>query len=205
MSNIIIPTSYIPSVAYMSLLMRHRDAIVEVCETFPKQTYRNRAEILTSNGILRLSVPVVRTNGNHTLTRNIGISYAERWNVQHVRAIESAYNASPYFMYLWDGLNDILMRKHDRLLDLNEEVLVYLIKILGVEVCLRKSEDYQEDVGDKNDYRNMFAHGNGEVNMPSYYQVWGERYGFCANLSVIDLIFNIGPAESKEYLEKLNW
>lgn len=210
MNNLLIPTSYLPPIGYMALLSNTMNATVEVCETFQKQTHRNRCEILTSNGKMRLSVPVVRTNGNHTLTKDIGISYAERWNIQHIRAIESAYNNAPYFMYLWDDLKKILLKRHEKLIDLNQEVINYLFSKLSITCQMQYSEEYVSgqlaaDGGKWLDMRGMFAHKSEAENKRCrpYYQVWNDRCEFHPNLSVIDLLFNIGPKESMEYLKVL--
>lgn len=210
MNNLLIPTSYLPPIGYMALLSNTMNATVEVCETFQKQTHRNRCEILTSNGKMRLSVPVVRTNGNHTLTKDIGISYAERWNIQHIRAIESAYNNAPYFMYLWDDLKEILLMRHEKLIDLNQEVINYLFSKLSITCQMQYSEEYGSgqqaaDDGKWLDMRGMFANRSEAENnrCKPYYQVWNDRYEFHPNLSVIDMLFNIGPKESMEYLKVL--
>ena len=246
MNHLLLPTSYLPPLSYVALLLKSPCATIEIHETYPKQTHRNRCEIMTANGIMRLSVPVVRTNGNHTPTSDITISYAERWNIQHIRAIESAYSMTPYFLYLWDDLKAILLRRHDRLIDLNSEIMRYLFTKLNISCKLQYSEDYvtpQQAASNKQlDMRNMFAHNpSSEANpltqlshksesntelaqvLPSrrdndserrhssiqafkqlkYYQLWADRLGFCPNLSIIDLLFNIGPAEAKKYLEQL--
>lgn len=240
MNELLLPTSYLPPISYLAHLVNRSSATVEVRETFPKQTHRNRCEILTSNGIMRLSVPVVRTNGNHTLTQDIAISYAERWNIQHIRAIESAYNTSPYFLYLWDPLKAILLGCHERLIDLNTKLMNYLLSKLSIECEISYSEEYHNEQPSPDsdqwlDLRDMFAHNNintpvtqpsnpSTINIPTpkptqsptfkpqlstfnfqkYYQVWSDRHGFCPNLSILDLLFNIGPAESHNYLKSLS-
>lgn len=257
MNTLLLPTSYMPPLNYVALLLKSSCAIIEIHETFPKQTHRNRCEILTSNGIMRLSVPVVRTNGNHTLTQDITVSYAERWNIQHIRAIESAYNTAPYFLYLWDPLKAILLERHERLIDLNTKLMDYLLSKLSIECQLNYSEEYLSgqqtaDSTQPLDLRDMFAHNKGinPIEQPSnpspinlstnsaikseqsesllsfshrsrmtpngdnqrinnsayqnpYYQIWADRHGFCPNLSIIDLLFNLGPAESRNYLKAL--
>ena len=222
MNQLLLPTSYLPPLNYVALLLKSPCATVEIHETFPKQTHRNRCEIMTANGIMRLSVPVVRSSGNHTPTSDITISYAERWNIQHIRAIESAYSMTPYFLYLWDDLKAILLRRHDRLIDLNSEIMRYLLAKLNISCQLQYSEDYvnpqQASNNQQLDMRNMFAHNPSSEANPSnplthssiqafkqlkYYQLWADRLGFCPNLSIIDLLFNIGPAEARKYLYSL--
>jgi hypothetical protein len=153
---------------------------------------------------------------------------------------------TPYFLYLWDDLKAILLRRHDRLIDLNSEIMRYLLAKLNISCQLQYSEDYvspqQAANNQQLDMRNMFAHNpSSEANpltqlshksesntelaqvLPSrrdndserrhssiqafkqlkYYQLWADRLGFCPNLSIIDLLFNIGPAEAKKYLEQL--
>lgn len=228
MNTLLLPTSYMPPLNYVALLLKSSCAIIEIHETFPKQTHRNRCEILTANGIMRLSVPVVRTNGNHTLTQDITVSYAERWNIQHIRAIESAYSMTPYFLYLWDDLKAILLKHHDRLIDLNSEIMTYLLSKLSISCQMQYSEEYVtgQQAADSNqllDLRDIFSHtkSNNPLNQPSnpspiphqhlnistshppYYQIWADRHGFCPNLSIIDLLFNLGPAESRNYIKTL--
>ena len=95
-------TAYFPPISYVAAMLNKQVVVVEQYETFPKQTYRNRAVVATANGLLPLSVPVVRTNGNHTYTKDMDICYNENWAAKHWRAIESAYNSSPYFLYYKD-------------------------------------------------------------------------------------------------------
>ena len=61
-------TAYLPPVAYMAAMAANDVVDIEVCETYAKQTYRNRCTILTANGPLDLTIPIVRPHGNHTAT-----------------------------------------------------------------------------------------------------------------------------------------
>ena len=94
-------TAYLPPIAYVAALMQHDDVLIETKETFPKQTYRNRAEIMTAGGVRTLTVPVIRDN--HSRTEEVGIDYKERWNIVHLRTLTAAYSASPYFLYYKDS------------------------------------------------------------------------------------------------------
>ena len=138
----LLSTAYLPSVAYMAVLARHSSVAIEQKETFPKQTFRNRAAIATGNGVLMLNVPVVRLYGNHTRTEQMTLSYIEPWHIRHWRAIVAAYSAAPYFLYYRDELEQILMQRHERLLDLNDALLHYLLKKLKVDCQITYTDTF---------------------------------------------------------------
>lgn len=201
----LISTAYLPSIEYMALLAKHPVVAIEQHETFPKQTFRNRTQIATGNGVLTLNVPVSRPDGNHTSTNNITVSYHEPWNVRHWRAILSAYNAAPYFLYYRDGLEAILLKRHELLIELNSELTQYLMDKLKIECSLEFSSSYVQSEADFRDLRVKLTAKQKltDLRFPSYSQVFGSRYGFVPNLSVIDLLFNLGP-EAKGYLMHLS-
>ena len=204
----LLSTAYLPSVAYMAVLARHGSVAIEQKETFPKQTFRNRAAIATGNGVLMLNVPVVRPHGNHTRTEQIILSYNEPWHVRHWRAIVAAYSAAPYFLYYRDELEQILMQRHDRLLDLNDTLLHYLLKKFKINCQITYTDtftppsptDLRTLLTDKHTLpilNSQFSIFNSQF--PSYSQVFDTRLGFLPNLSAIDLLFNLGP-EAKQLL-----
>lgn len=197
----LISTAYLPTVRYMSVLAKYGGAIIEQHETFPKQTFRNRTTIATGNGLMMLNVPVSRPSGNHTTTAEMVVSYHEPWNIRHWRAIASAYNAAPYFLYYKDELDEILMHRYDHLLHLNEALLHYLLKKLKITCQLEYSQTFIRETESYIDLRDSLTakRDNPDNTYPHYSQVFESRHGFLPNLSVIDLLFNLGP-EAKSYL-----
>ncbi|MBR5354158.1 MAG: WbqC family protein [Bacteroidales bacterium] len=185
----------------MSVLAKYGAAIIEQHETFPKQTFRNRTTIATGNGLMMLNVPVSRPSGNHTTTAEMVVSYHEPWNIRHWRAIASAYNAAPYFLYYKDELDEILMHRYDHLLHLNEALLHYLLKKLKITCQLEYSQTFIRETESYIDLRDSLTakRDNPDNTYPHYSQVFENRHGFLPNLSVIDLLFNLGP-EAKSYL-----
>ena len=154
-NNPIFSTAYFPPIAYVAEAMANDTIVMESFETYPKQTYRNRAVIATANGVLGLTVPVVKTNGNHTYTKDIEICYTENWALKHLRAIESAYNSSPYFLYYKDDVANILSKKQRTLLELNMDILAFVFKKLRVKTNVVFSDDYTDNYS--SDYRNTFS------------------------------------------------
>ena len=197
-------SAYFPPVSYVAALLQSNSIVVEQYETFPKQTYRNRTVIATANGLLALTVPVVRTNGNHTYTKDMAICYNENWALKHWRAIESAYNSSPYFLYYKDEVEVILNKQHATLIELNMDILAFVVKKLKVKKEVILSDDYISQIGEGTiDYRNHFSPKNKELlSLPEYDQVFEDRYGFQSDISILDLIFNLGP-DSLGYLKEV--
>ena len=136
-------TAYLPPIAYVAALSTHREALIEVMETFPKQTYRNRTEIMTAGGVRTLSVPVVRNN--HSRTEEVGIDYKERWNIIHLRTIAAAYSASPYYLYYKDELEEILMQRYERLVDLNDALLQWILRTLKSDCQVHHTQEFVKD------------------------------------------------------------
>lgn len=194
-------TAYLPPISYFVLLAKEEHIVIEQFETFPKQTYRNRTVILTANGPLSLSIPVVRTKGNHTMTCDIEVSYAENWPIKHWRAIESAYNASPYFLYYKDGLQKIILTPQKSLLQLNKNLLEYLLKKTKITTQVSYSMDYTKEGTVERDYRNTFSPKvpTRGIILPEYDQVFESKMPFHADMSILDLLFNLGP-DTKSYL-----
>ena len=201
MSVALFSTAYFPPVAYMAAMMRYDEVLIEAKETFPKQTYRNRMVIMTAEGVRTLSVPTLRSN--HSRTDEVGIDYKERWNVVQWRTLTAAYAASPYFLYYRDDLKALLLARYERLLDLNQAAMVWLLKKLKRECRLTLTTDYRPDADE--DYRTRFSPKVPlpAASFPPYYQVFADRQPFVPNLSVLDLLMNLGP-EAKEYLIQLS-
>ena len=202
--TIIFPTAYFPPISYFALLINYNKVLVEHLETFPKQTFRNRCEILTGSGKLNLVVPVSRPNGNHTLTRDIEICYRENWPAHHWKSIWSAYRSSPYFNYYVDLVHPLFMKKENSLSVLNRDILLLLCKIAGIHTEFSFTDEYMKEPGDITDYRRAFSPKKERhfYHYREYPQVFMHNSGFQNDLSILDLLFNLGP-ETKEYLKSL--
>ena len=147
-------TAYLPPIAWVASMMQHTgQVLIEAKETFPKQTYRNRMEIMTAGGIRTLTVPVIREN--HSRTEEVGIDYKERWNIIHLRTLSAAYSASPYYLYYKDDLEALLTTRYERLMDLNKALLTWVFRLLKTDLQLQRTESYQREY--TLDYRNIFS------------------------------------------------
>ena len=188
----IFPISYLPSIQYVSFFLKEDNPKIELFETYQKQSCRTRCRVMTANGIQTLTVPVIKANGNHTLTKDIEISYKESWQQIHLRCLESAYRKSAYFDYYFPYLEKIYKQKFNTLVELNDYSFKVILKLLKVNKEYSYTEDFEKIINN-NDYRISLSK-NEENNFETrpYYQVFADRHGFVPNLSIVDLLFNEG-------------
>jgi hypothetical protein len=190
----------------MAEVLREDRLVIEAWETYAKQSIRNHCDICGPNGRQRLTIPVIRTNGNHTLTRDVRVSYHQPWNIFHWRSIETGYNNSPFFLYYRDEFQPVFERRFDFLIDLNMAFLGVLLGIFQKKPLVLYTENFSRHRQGETDLRTAFSKsgiraGSGQ-NQGIYPQVFAERHGFSPGLSTIDLLFNIGP-ESINFLTSL--
>lgn len=205
MKPVLLTTAYLPPISWMAVAIQSGSIELEIHETYPKQTFRNRCNIATSSGILSLSVPVKRINGNHTKTCDIHIDNSKNWQQLHWRSILTAYNKSPYFLYYRDLIEPVFFMKQELLVDLNTELLKTILKIIGSKNIIVHNTDKYLLTPEYDDLRNSFhpKYSNKDVwcELPRYIQSFEEYHGYLPDLSIIDLLFNLGP-DTLTYLTK---
>lgn len=192
---LLINTAYLPPAGYMATIADRSDVMLEVMETYRKQTCRNRCTIYGPNGRLHLTIPVEKPGGNHTQTRDILISRHESWQRTHWRTIQTAYNNSPFFLYYQDAFEPYYHRTYRFLIDFNLELLQLLSGILKIQVKFGVTDSFRKMSGGPDDRREHitgFFCGQKRQIAP-YTQVFSPVHGFIPELSVIDLLFNCGP------------
>lgn len=191
-SPLIIPP-YAGNIQYYSLFAHSKEVLLERNAHYVKQTYRNRCQILTANGVMNLTIPVEKVSGEKMLDKDVKISPTD-WQRVHWTAIESAYNNSPFFLYYEDDIRPMYDKKYDFLLDFNLELQEKLVSLLGLTTEFKLTENYIDSY--ENDLREVlspkYKGDYPNFNPESYYQVFKEKYGFVENLSIYDLLFNMG-------------
>ncbi len=204
--NIILSTAYFPNIRYVSKLLCSDTVYLEIHEHFPKQTYRNRCNILSANGTMPIVVPVLNGRSGKIKTKDIKISYIEKWQHQHFHAIKSAYSSSPFYDFYIDDIHSLFERKYNFLLDLNNKILSFIKKVLNINTQIEETKAFINiNHQDFEDYRFSISPKNKNTDpnfiQEEYIQVFSDRFDFMPNLSILDLIFNLGT-ESKSYLLK---
>lgn len=190
---------------------------IEAKENYQKQSYRNRCRFYAADGVQTLSFPIVHEGGTHKIPiSDIRIDWSKPWLHQHKKAIISAYRTSAFFEYYQDELFAILDRKHEKLLDLNMDILRFILEKTGIASELHLTEDFSRDGQVTFNGSDLICDDMREVIHPKrknsiladlklekpYFQVFAARHGFMPDLSSMDLLFNEGP-DSILYLKTL--
>ena len=200
MSTVCLTTAYLAPVQYYCKLLAYGRAVVEQYDHYVKQTYRNRCVIAAPDGPLALTIPTVKPESPKCYTRDIRISDHGNWRHLHWNALESAYNHTPFFEYYKDDFRPFYEQKHEFLIDFNEALCRLVCSLIGLQPGLERTteyhatlpsgtDDFRERIHPKRDY----LADDPDFCPLAYYQVFQERLGFLPNLSIADLLFNMGP------------
>lgn len=199
-SGAVLPMCYLPPVEWFVELNKYKpNVLIEREEHFPKQTYRNRANIYSPDGVLPLVVPVVKGAKNHTKIKDVKISYDFNWQRLHWMSLQGCYRRSAYFEYYEDDFAPFYENKQVYLLDYNEQLLIVLLKLMKINQTINYTETYEAEYPSLTDLRSSI-HPKKEASFEKpYFQLFEDRHGFQKNLSIVDLLFNQGP-QAGQYL-----
>jgi hypothetical protein len=199
MEAALLSTTYFGPVQWYQKLHRAEYVQMEQWENFQKQTYRNRCLIATTQGIQALTVPTER--GGSLLIKDTRISDHGNWRHLHWNALQSAYGESPFFEYYQDDIRPFFEQRWDFLLDFNEAIRVKMCELIDIQPKVTLTSEYSPS--SKIDYREAIRPKHPlpdpDFEPKPYYQVYQQKHGFLPNLSILDLLFNMGP-ESIFYL-----
>ncbi|MCC8095559.1 MAG: WbqC family protein [Tannerellaceae bacterium] len=195
MSFAYLSTTYLGPVQQYCKLVQFPEIYMETAENYIKQTYRNRCTIAGANGPLSLSVPIEKPDTVKCLTKDIRISDHGNWRHLHWHAMVSAYHMSPFFEYYEDDFAPFYEKKYHFLFDFNEELRRLICELTDIQPSVIYTADYRPEVA--HDFRERIRPkhpGEDPAFSPvPYYQVFRQKHGFLPNLSMIDLLFNMGP------------
>lgn len=188
-------TAYLAPVQYYCKLLDFPRVLIEREENYLKQTYRNRCVIAAANGSLSLSIPIEKPETLKCLTKDIRVSDHGNWRHLHWNALVSAYRTSPFFEYYEDDFAPFYEKKYGFLFDFNEELRRLVCSLLAIETDVSYTTRYEPEAA--HDFRGSISPktkaADAAFNPVPYYQVFKDKSGFLPNLSIADLLFNMGP------------
>ncbi len=189
--------AYLPSIRYMAWIVAKKEVSFVLTNHYQKQTYRNRTEIYGANGKLKLTIPISHNKfQKNQLDSEVKIFNDSSWQRDHWKSLESSYRSSPFFEFYEDDLYPFFHRRHEKLMDLNIALIKKIFSLLEIVIKFKKTNKV-------NEFSELICAKQKTIyKIPTYHQVFNSKYGFIGNLSILDLIFNVGP-ESNNYLKKL--
>ena len=197
--KVLLSTTYFGPVQWYQKLYRHEEVQIEQWESFQKQTYRNRCLIATTQGVQALTVPVERNQEN--TIKDVRISDHGNWRHLHWNALVSAYGESPFFDYYQDDIRPFFEKRWEFLLDFNEVIREKMCELLDIQPKVCFTDSWIDPDSSANSAYADFRGGirpkhplpDPDFEPKPYYQVYQQKHGFLTNLSVLDLLFNMGP------------
>ena len=190
----VFPLFYFPPISWFSAVYGEKEIALEVNHHYRKQTYANRMEVQGSNKLQTLSIPIQR-EGDNTPFSHSRINYDSDWRKNHWRTLDAAYRRAPFFEYYEDRIEPFFLQEPDLIAPHTFEIVKVLLDILGMEVEVKLTESYLDSDAYDADYRLAF-NARKPISPPwfkpvEYQQVFRT---FEADLSILDLIANEGPA-----------
>ena len=190
---------YLPNVYYCNWILNQPKVFFVVDSHYQKQTFRNRTEIYGANGKLKLTIPVENIKSqNHQKEKDVCIANEIQWQKQHWKSICSAYKSSPYFEFYEKDLEPFYEKKAIHLMAFNLNILLKIMELIQAQL------NYEFVEWDENKHHRMDFLINAKKKLAlkakPYTQVFENKSGFIDNLSILDVVFNLGP-KSSNYLK----
>lgn len=203
MSTALLQSTYFGPVQWYQKLYRYDSILIEQHDTYQKQTFRNRCVIATANGLQALTVPV-EAPGERCAMKEVRISDHNQWHRVHWNALQSAYSESPFFEYYQDDIRPFFEKKYDYLIDFNEAIRQKICELIDIEPKVEYTKEFISSTPSTiADYREVIhakhPQPDADFTPKRYWQVFERKHGFQPNLSILDLLFNMGT-ESVFYL-----
>ena len=212
-STCLLSTTYFGPVQWYQKLCRYDRVLIEHHESYQKQTFRNRCLIATTQGVQALTVPTnLPPMGETSFKAVSGVEASPRggrsvgavllsdhgnWRHLHWQALQSAYGDSPFFEYYEDDLRPFFTdHRWERLIDFNDDILRTMCRLLDIHPNIEITKKYSNN-GDFIDFRDVIRPKHPlpdpDFQPRRYWQVFEQKHGFLPNLSILDLLFNMGP------------
>lgn len=197
--QVILSSAYLAPIEYYTKLLAYDTAYIERYDHYMKQTFRNRCVIASAGGALALTIPTEKSDEGKCLMKDIRISDHGNWPHVHWNAFVAGYKHSPFFDYYADEFRGFFERKYTFLFDFNMELCQWVCEQIDMQPRLVPTSDYLTAPEGMDDFRerihpkHLYAETDPDFVPAVYYQVFDQKQGFIPNLSIADLLFNMGP------------
>ncbi len=196
----IFPVTYFPPIIFWSLWQQEGEIVIEAKEHYQKGSFRNRMHIASPNGWLALSIPLLKGKNSQMSIQEVLIDNTKPWQRDHWRSLQTAYGKSPFFEHYMEEIKPLYVEKQEKLFDFNLKTIILVKSLLFADNQGFTLTDKYEYYKEKEDFRNKIkANQEFSHSFVNYVQVFQDQTGFVPNLSILDLLFCMGP-ESARFL-----
>ena len=213
---------YFGNICFIELLYKENQVCFDSHSPFTKMSFKNKMVILSAQGPLPLTIPIVGGRDQKTTIQDIRIAYDAPWQAQHFKALKTCYKRAPYFEYYEADVEKLYSIKTEFLVEFLEACHAFLQKAIKGKWELIQFNEYTENIklieNITKDDKEANLNRNHKILHPwqpnnyaqfpiqhEYQQVFTSPSGFIQNLSILDMLFCIGGKEiSKQLSEKLH-
>jgi len=196
----LLPLLYLGNLPYWACLYNCGDIALDDQEIYPKGTFRNRCQLLGSQGMMRLSIPL--RSGKHAGQpyREVRTDEGRSWQRQHWQSIKTCYGRAPFFSHYAEKLESLFRQEFPSLWLWN----LTLFRLIAGWLNLEMKEPFllSQIVPSPiifNDWRRAFSdRPQQRYSLPGFHsvpypQVFGHAGDFNPAGSILDLLFCQGP------------
>lgn len=205
MQDALITYGYCAPIIQYAVVMQTQQLHIEAKGNFQKQSYRTRMKIATSTGPLTLIIPILHRKDKSERQQYFDVKIENKfhWQRDHWRSLKIAYQTSPYFEYYEDDFEHLYHTDYHNLVDFNKACDKVILECLQLEIAPVYTEEYFKKPSQV-DFRHLVQAKREPIYpLPDYHQLFKENHGYLPNLTILDLLFNLGPS-AQDYLEKVN-
>lgn len=182
-----------PPISWWKKAIQCKNVYLDPYEHFQKMTFRNRYYLADKIGKSLLSIPLKNGRNQHLPMKELSISYAEDWQKNHWRTIQTLLSNSPFFEFIDFNLLPFYSSKEDNLYKWSKLSIEWANAFLEHPITILETSEYIADLGDNMlDLRTVIHPKNNNPSSDAYYQVFKNDIGFLEDCSIIDLICNEG-------------
>ena len=200
---------YFGNICFIELLYKEKQVCFDSHAPFTKMSFKNKMVILSAQGPLALTIPIVGGRDQKTSIQDIRIAYDAPWQAQHFKALKTCYKRAPYFEYYEADLEKLYSTRTECLVEFLESCHQFLQKAVKGKWELIQFNEYAQKIKEEETKKEIHPwQPNNYAQFPiqhEYQQVFTSPSGFIQNLSILDMLFCVGGKEiSKQLSEKLN-
>jgi len=220
----IIQSNYIPWKGYFDMIAAADEFILFDHTQYTKNDWRNRNKIKTPKGTEWITIPVVTTGRFGQRVCDVETVPSSQWATKHWKTIEQHYRRAPFFEEYFEQIQEAYLGlQESNLSQINYQLIKLICDILGIGTQISWSMDYVLAEGKTellvslcqaagaDHYLSgpsaqsyimpeLFAEAGIAIEYMDYsgYPEYPQLYtGFEHGVTVLDLMFNVGPEASR--------